>query len=609
MGIRPLVRRARTVFQHLASGDGDSIDEETIEQRIVRENRRQEKGSLDDSVHWSRSYSGSGSWDDQPAETVQHGVQDVEAVTMTWSKTTLILIFVNIWFLYFVNAFQATISVSLNPYVTSSFKAHSLTAVPTAIGDAFAASTYLPMAKMMDVWGRAEGFLLTIICLTIGLVLMAVCDSFEIYCAANAFYYVGFYGSEYAIDVITADASSLRNRAFAYAFTSSPYIITAFAGPKVADIFYYNISWRWGFGAWAIITPFFAAPLYIMLKYNLHKAQKEGYRIKRPSGRTFFESIRHWTVQFDLFGIVVFTAGLILFELPFDIADYAPEGWASGYIIAMLVVGFSMLFFFATWERWLAPVPLLEWRLLTDRTIVGAVLLDATYQLSNYCWSYYLTSWLQVNNDLTISTANMVNNIFDVISGVLLLFLGWAIRATGRFKWCLYIAIPLYILAQGLLIHFRHPNMSVGYQVMCQILLAIGGSIFILVEQLAILAAVGHQHVATALALLNVVGTIGDSTGLTISTVIWQNTFMKALLRYLPESAMPNLNNIYEDLVTQTSYTVGTPTRLAIQKAYAYSELRLLAVGCGIMILAIPWTILIKDIDIKRKVQVRGTVL
>lgn len=37
----------------------------------------------------------------------------------------------------------------------------------------------------MDVWGRAEGFLLMVICLTVGLVLMATCDSFEIYCAAN----------------------------------------------------------------------------------------------------------------------------------------------------------------------------------------------------------------------------------------------------------------------------------------------------------------------------------------------------------------------------------------------------------------------------------------
>ena len=104
---------------------------------------------------------------------------------------------------------------------------------------------------------------------------------------------------EYAVDVVTADASSLRNRAFAYAFTSSPYIITAFAGPKVAEDFYYQVSWRWGFGAWAISTPIIALPLYGMLKYNLHKAQQEGYCIRRPSGRTVLESIRHWSVEFD----------------------------------------------------------------------------------------------------------------------------------------------------------------------------------------------------------------------------------------------------------------------------------------------------------------------
>lgn len=307
-------------------------------------------------------------------------------------------------------------------------------------------------------------------------------------------------------------------------------------------------------------------------------------------------------------GVFLFTVGLVLFELPFDLAHYAPDNWASGYIIAMLVVGFCMLFLFAIWERWLAPVPLFEWRLLTNRTIVGAVLLDATYQLSNYCWSYYFTSWLQVNNNLSITTSNYIVNIFDMVSGVLLLGTGWLIRRIGRYKWTLYIAIPLYIFAQGLMIYFRQPNMNVGYQVMCQVFLAIGGSTFILVEQLAILAAVDHQHVATALAVLNVVGTIGDSAGLTISTVIWQNTYLKALLRYLPDSAKPNLNNIYEDLVTQLSYPIGTPTRLAIQKAYAYSELHLLSVGCGIIVLAIPWTILMKDINLKRKPQVRGTV-
>ncbi|CBF83286.1 hypothetical protein AN3160.2 [Aspergillus nidulans FGSC A4] len=575
MGVHPLIRRTRTVLRRMSADKTEGTESDIIEQ--------------------SSSYGSAGPQEKTPTPNTQHGVQDAEAVTLSWSKGTLIAVFINIWFLYFVNAFQISVTSSLNPYVTSSFNAHSLSALPTAIGDAFAAATYLPMAKLMDVWGRAEGFLFMVICLTIGLVLMASCNAFETYCAANVFYYVGFYGMEYAVDVVTADASSLRNRAFAYAFTSSPYIITAFAGPKVAKDFYYQVSWRWGFGAWAIATPIIALPLYGMLK--------------RPSGRTVLESIRHWSVEFDLLGVCIFTAGLVLFQLPFDIADYAPEGWASDYIIAMLVVGFSMLFFFAIWEKWLAPVPLFEWRLLTNRTIIGAVLLDATYQLSNYCWSYYFTSWLQVNNNLTIATANYINNIFDVVSGVLLLFLGWVIRRVGKYKWTLYISIPLYIFTQGLMIHFRKPNMSVGYQVMCQIFLAIAGSVFILVEQIAILAAVDHQHVATVLAILNVVGTIGNSAGLTISTSIWQHTYRNALIRYLPESAMSNFSSIYDDLRTQIGYPVGSPIRTAIQMAYAYAELRLLAVGCGIMMLAIPWCILIRDIDLKRKMQVKGTVL
>lgn len=54
-----------------------------------------------------------------------------------------------------------------------------------AVADAFSAAVFLPVAKMMDTWGRAEGFLLMSICATIGLVLMASCDSFGIYCAAT----------------------------------------------------------------------------------------------------------------------------------------------------------------------------------------------------------------------------------------------------------------------------------------------------------------------------------------------------------------------------------------------------------------------------------------
>lgn len=103
----------------------------------------------------------------------------------------------------------------------------------------------------------------------------------------------------YCVDVITADSSTLKSRGLAYAFTSSPYIITAFAGPVVANDFYYYVNWRWGFGAFAIMFPIVAAPLFFILKYNLKKAKKIGVVVEESSGRTWYQSIWHYTMEFD----------------------------------------------------------------------------------------------------------------------------------------------------------------------------------------------------------------------------------------------------------------------------------------------------------------------
>ncbi|KAJ5963764.1 uncharacterized protein N7479_003640 [Penicillium vulpinum] len=543
-----------------------------------------------------------------PTEDAQQGVKELEAVTLSWTKGMLIAVFANIWFLYFVNAMQSTINYSLLGFVTSEFESHSLLNVIYIVADAMTAAVYIPTAKVMDVFGRAEGFLVMTVFATLGLVLMAVCNNLPTFCAAYVFYSIGFGGMTYCVDVITADISKLKNRGLAYAFTSSPYIITAFAGPKAAEGFYEDISWRWAFGAFSIIFPIVASPLYFILKANLKKAHQNGLAVREPSGRTLLQSVWFYIKEFDFVGVLVFSAGLTVFLLPFSIASYAPKGWASDYIIAMIVVGFVMLGVFLVWELRFAPTPMFNFSLLTDRTIIGACLLNVNYQISYYCWNNYYTSFLQVVNNLSISEAGYVSNTFDVVSGFLLLGVGFVIRRTGRFKWTLYIAVPLYIFAQGLMIYFRRPNQSVGYLVMCQIFISIGGSVFILVEQVAILAAADHQHVATVLALLNVVGTVGNAAGSTICAAIWTHTFHKALAVRLPELVMPDIELIYEDLAQQLSYPVGSAARLAIQEAYGYSQTRMLAVGTGLMGLCVFWALMIRDIDLRKVAQVKGTV-
>ncbi|KAF7548433.1 hypothetical protein G7Z17_g7065 [Cylindrodendrum hubeiense] len=545
---------------------------------------------------------------DKIQEDAQRGVQKVEAVTLTWSRNSLIAVFFLMFMLYFVNAFQSTVLSSLTPFVTSKFEAHSLLNVITIVSNSMTAALYIPVAKILDLWGRAEGFLIMTCFATLGLILMATSTGLANFCAAQVFYSVGFGGMTYCIDVITADVSKLKNRGLAYAFTSSPYMITAFAGAKAAEDFYVKVNWRWGFGCFAIILPFVALPLFFLLKYNLKKAESSGIVIREKSGRSVVASIWFYLIEFDALGCFLFAAGLTIFLLPFTLADMAPKQWATGYIIAMIVLGLFLLGAFALNEVYLAPKPFLKHDFLMDRTVIGACLLDATYQISYYCWANYFTSFLQVVNGVTIAQAGYINNTFNVVSGMLLFVVGFGIRKTGRFRWLLYGAVPLYIFAQGLMIYFRMTTKNVGYLVMCQVFISVGGSIFIICQQVAILAAVDHQHVAAALALLFVVGTTGGAIGSTVSGAIWTNTFPQALARNLPADALEALADIAVDLDIQLSYEWGTPTRIAIQESYRYAQTRMLAAGVGVMSLSIIWVFLLRNINLHKLQQTKGMV-
>lgn len=155
------------------------------------------------------------------------------------------------------------------------------------------------MAKLLDVWGRAEGFALMVLSSTLGVILMSASNNLATFCAAQVFYSIGFSGIIYTVAVLAADVTSLRNRGIAFAFTSSPYMITAFAGSKAAEGFLLHVNWRWGFGAFAIIVPCICLPLFVLLKVSLRKAEKFAIFEKTSSGRTFLQSVWYGIVQFD----------------------------------------------------------------------------------------------------------------------------------------------------------------------------------------------------------------------------------------------------------------------------------------------------------------------
>ncbi|KAL2812447.1 major facilitator superfamily domain-containing protein [Aspergillus cavernicola] len=537
----------------------------------------------------------------------QAGVQAAEAMTLSWSKTSVITTYVCMWSLYCVNAFQSSITGNLGPYILSDFGEHSLVTLIGIVSQVMAAATYMPVAKIVNLWGRPFGFTLMISLATIGLIMMATCKDVQTYAASQVFYSVGFTGMIFSIDIITADTSTLRNRGLAYAFTSSPYMITAFAGPKIAERFHES-NWRWAYGIWCILLPAIAVPLLTTLYLGIRKGKKQGLLQKESSGRTWYESIIFHAVEFDIIGIFLLAAGFILFLLPFTLANSSHNKWKSASILAMLVIGFVTLIVFAIYEKFLSSKPFIPFHLLTSRTALGACLLSFTYQISYYCWGSYFTSFLQVVYDESITTAGYINSTFDVVSGVWLFIVGYLINRTGRFKWLIMCAVPMYMLGIGLMIYFRTPGQKIGYIVMCQIFAALGGGTMIICQQVAITSVANHNELASMLAMLGLFGYLGGAVGNSISGAIWTHTLPAALQDMLPESAKGDWEEIYGSLDVQLSYAMGSLEREGIVAAYGFAQKRMLIAGTAIMTLSLVWMMIIKNVNVKESKQVKGVL-
>ncbi|SPO01702.1 uncharacterized protein DNG_04375 [Cephalotrichum gorgonifer] len=120
-----------------------------------------------------------------PSQDAQLGVQKIEAVTLAWTKKSLAASLINIWIIFLVNGLRGSILFSLTPFVTSDFQSHSLLTVIGVVSDAMTSAVYIPMAKLLDLWGRAEGLLIMVISATLGIILMATSHNLAMFCAAQ----------------------------------------------------------------------------------------------------------------------------------------------------------------------------------------------------------------------------------------------------------------------------------------------------------------------------------------------------------------------------------------------------------------------------------------
>ncbi|KAJ5261337.1 Major facilitator superfamily domain general substrate transporter [Penicillium angulare] len=533
--------------------------------------------------------------EDQPGSTDATGVKKVEAVVLAWNKKTVLAIY-------------ACGSVILNAY--SKFQTAPEVATASILATVVGGVLKLPIAKILNIWGRAEALIIFTGIFLLGIIVLASCGGPNGYAAGYVLYWVGYDAIYLILNVFIADTSGLRNRAFAFAFSSTPFICTAFTGPRAAQSFLNMTTWRWAYYAFAIIFPFVLLPLAAAFKFYERKAGKLGLYQKENASRTWIQSITQYIHEFDVVGGALLMAAFILLLLPFSMATYGRAGYSSATFIAMLVIGFCLLFVFAAWEKFFARKQFIRYELLKQRTVIGACLLSAISSLGYAAWDLYFMNFVMVVYNLSISNAGYMGQIYNIGSCFWGPLFGIYIRQTKHFKnACLFFGLPLMLLGSGLMIHFRSQDGGIGYIVMCQIFIAVAGGTLVIGQEMAVMSAADHDGVPMMLSILGLFASLGGAAGSTASSAIYTNVFPKNLIAGLPAASKADWNTIYiGGYVAQMEYPMGSEIRNAIDAAWGDSQKYICIVATAAVALGWPCIAIWRNVNVDKK-QVPGVVL
>lgn len=213
----------------------------------------------------------------------------------------------------------------------------------------------------------------------------------------------------------------------------------------------------------------------------------------------------------------------------------------------------------------------------------------------------YYSSYLMIVQNKGITAAGHITQVFTFSSTVSSVVVSFMIRYTGHYKYFVTFGACVYMMGLGLMFRYRVDGASTATLVGCQIATGIGGGMLNVPAQLGVQASASHQQVAAATAVFLTILEIGGAVGNAISGAIWTNSVPKKLEMYLPADIKDQASLIYGNVtLASTGWAMGTPERMAINRAYQETMHTLLTVALCVSAPLIPLSLVMKNYSLDK---------
>ncbi|KAK7421603.1 hypothetical protein QQX98_002070 [Neonectria punicea] len=543
---------------------------------------------------------------------VHHSLKNTEVLRQSWSRMDLIIAFTGLFATTFITSFLKYSTKVYDAYATSAFQKHSALTTANVVGTIIGLVTYPIMAKFSNVFGRAEGLTVSILFLVLSQIMYAACQNIATYIAGGIFESIGDTGYGIMQQVFIADTTSLLDRGLWSSLPESIAAIpTLYLGSIVGDSVLRHSTWRWGYGMWALIMPFCAAPLIITLFVLQRRARKNGYRREKSwdtgdQSQGFVKRLANvlW-IDLDILGAVLLTIGLGLALIPLSLTGSKnSDRWDQGSYIAMLVIGVFVVGVFLLWDAKFAKVPFMPFRMIKERTVVAACILSMLDFFHYSCFTVFFPSYLQVAGGFAPGHSTRIDNSLRVSFQIASVLVGLLMKYTKRSQIYVFIGVPLVVLGQGLQIYFVNMHGESANEasfVTAKTLVGVGRAFYQTAAQVSIQAIVAKEDVPVVTGVYFAAMSFGGAVGTSVSGAIWNNLLPKKLAKYLPDNAKDKAMAIYKSIVIAQKFEKGTPVRAGIDKAYRETQ-QLLAIAATVALVPMLLVMFaLKTIDLSKE--------
>ncbi|PGH12242.1 hypothetical protein AJ79_04422 [Helicocarpus griseus UAMH5409] len=485
--------------------------------------------------------------------------KDFRPTAQTW------LAFLTLSVLTLMVALDGTsISVAL-PIIATKLRGTAIESFWSGTSFLLCSTVFQPnFASFSNIFGRKPVVLVAIAFFFVGTLIAGLANNFTNMLVGRSIQGIGGGGIIAITEVIVTDLVPLRLRGNYFGIISAMWSLGSVTGPILGGGFSEKVSWRWIF---YINFPFIGLGtvfLLLFLKLNFI-----------PS--SLMSKLR----RIDYIGTVLFVASTTSFLIPVTWGGVMYD-WGSWRTLVPLIIGGVGLIVTMIYEFKLTKNPIIPVAIFSTRTAIVTYIETVLHGLVLWCGLYYMPLYLETVKEYspTISGVAMFPMSFTVapmaaIAGIL-------ITKTGHWRWAIWFGFAVAVLGGGL---FTLLDVNTSIPAWIFLTMPAGAGLGILFPSLgfAIQASAKRGHTAIAVAMFSFFRAFGQSLGVAIGGVVFQNQMHKNLLTY-PEFAgtAMELSKDAAGLVQVVRAMEDGPQKLHLKQAYADSLRIVWAVTCAI---------------------------